>query len=162
MTPEKMKSPLTAQGFLCPLCGNKGKTVKRITIESLLTDEAKGRVSSRDGFRFCPMRTCEVSYFHPQTGKRFLCRDVRVRIGQKQTQAPRPICYCFNHTIEEIEAEVAETGTSKIPDAITEKCRQGLARCEETNPQGSCCIADVRRALKEGAGQVWQGAGGSS
>ncbi|MCH7557795.1 MAG: cation transporter [Planctomycetes bacterium] len=149
MTPENMENLLTAQGFLCPSCGNKGKAVKRITIESLLTDEAKALVSSRDGFRFCPTPTCEVSYFHPQTGERFLCRDVRVRIGQKQTQAPRPICYCFNHTIEEIEAEVAKTGTSKIPDAITEKCHQGLDRCEQTNPQGSCCIADVRRVLRE-------------
>ena len=149
MTPKNNENTLPAQGFLCPSCGNKGKAVNRITIESLLTDEARTRVSSKDGFRFCPTPGCEVSYFHPETGERFLCRDVRVRIGQKQTKAPHPVCYCFNHTIEEIEAEVARTGTSKIPDAITEKCRRGLGRCEETNPQGSCCIANVRKVVQD-------------
>ncbi len=137
MSQENMKNQLAAQEFLCPLCGNKGKSVKRITIESLLTDEAKAGLVDMDGFRFCPTPTCQISYFHPEIGKRFLCRDVRVRIGQKQTQAPRPTCYCFNHTIEEIEEDVAKTGTSGIPEAITEKCRKGLARCEQTSPNFS-------------------------
>src|SRR3989338_4491592 len=52
---------------------------------------------------------------------------------------PPPVCYCFNHTVEEIEAGVVRTGTSGIPDEITENCRKGLDRCEETNPPGPCC-----------------------
>ena len=148
MKTDKIASEPGTRSLLCPSCGHKGIAVKPITIESLLTEEAKDRVSRTHGFRFVPTQTCEVSYFHPETQEQLLLRDVRVRIGQKEKEAPHPICYCFNHTVEEIEAEVAKTGTSRIPDEITEKCRQGLDRCAQTNPQGSCCLGNVRRVLK--------------
>jgi copper chaperone CopZ len=133
----------------CPSCGGKGKPVKPITIGSLVTNEARARAGRTDGFRFCSERSCAVAYFRPEDGVGIARSEVRVRIGQKETEAPRPVCYCFGHTIEEIEAEVATTGTSRIADDITEKCRRGLDRCEETNPQGSCCLGNVRRAIKE-------------
>ncbi len=133
---------------LCPVCDGKGKAVKQVTIESLLTKEALDRVSDPDDLRFCLTPSCDVAYFHPGTGERLLRQDVRVRIGLKETEPPRPVCYCFDHTVEEIEADVASTGTSRIPDEIAEKCRRGLDRCAETNPQGSCCLGNVRRALK--------------
>ena len=154
MKTDKIASETGSRSLLCPSCGHKGIAVKPITIESLLTDEAKDRVSRTHGFRFVPTQTCEVSYFHPETQEQLLLRDVRVRIGQKEKEAPHPICYCFNHTVEEIEAEVAKTGTSKIPDEIAEKCRQGLHRCAQTNPQGSCCLGDVRRVLKAAQAKV--------
>ncbi|QOJ02244.1 MAG: cation transporter [Planctomycetia bacterium] len=122
--------------------------MKPVTIESLVSEAARTRARRTDGFRFCSTPSCDVAYFQPDTGERFLRSDVRVRIGQKETGSPRPVCYCFGHTIEEVESEVAHTGTSRIPDEITEKCRQGLDRCEETNPQGACCLSNVRQALK--------------
>ena len=115
---------------ICPSCDSKGRAVKPVTIESLVIAAARARVGRTDGFRFCAEPSCAVAYFHPETGDRFLRRDVKVRIGQKETTPPRPVCYCFNHTAEEIEDEVARTGTSRIPDQITEKCREGLDRCE--------------------------------
>jgi copper chaperone CopZ len=133
----------------CPSCGSKGREVKPVTIESLVSEGGRARVGRIDGFRFCAEPSCEVAYFHPETRARILRGEVRVRIGDKETGSPRPICYCFEHTVEEIEAEVAETGTSRIADDITEKCRRGLDRCEETNPQGSCCLGNVRRAIHE-------------
>ena len=138
----------TQRLVLCPSCSNKGRSVKPITIESLVTEAARARVGLTDGFRFCAEPSCNVAYFHLESGDRFMRSDVNVRIGQKETSAPRPVCYCFNHTVEDIADEVAKTGTSKIPDEITQKCRQGLDRCEETNPQGACCLGNVRQALK--------------
>ena len=124
--------------------------MKPVTIESLVIEAARARVGRTDGFRFCGEPSCAVAYFHPETGDRFLRCDVKVRIGQKETTPPRPVCYCFDHTVEEIEDEVARTGSSRIPDQITEKCREGLDRCEETNPQGACCLGNVRRAEFDG------------
>lgn len=140
----------------CPSCGKKGKTVKPITIHSLIVPSARRRVTRTDGFRFCAEPSCAVAYFHPETRDSLWRSDVKVRIGQKETLPPRPICYCFDHTVEEIENEVARTGTSRIPDEITEKCRQGLDRCEETNPQGACCLGNIRRALKEAQAKLGQ------
>lgn len=133
---------------LCPACGRKGKTVKPVTIGSLLTPEALARAGRPDGFRFCAEPACDTAYYRPETDDRIRRSDVKVRIGRKETSPPRRVCYCFGHTIEEIEEEVAKTGTSRVPDDIAGKCRQGLDRCEETNPQGSCCLGDVRRAVE--------------
>lgn len=139
---------LKLQNLICPKCGQKGKEVKPITLDSLLTDEAKAKSPLRKGFRFCSEAGCNIVYFQPETGERFFRSDLRVRVGQKETEPPRPVCYCFNHTIEEIEAEVIATGTSKIAQEIIQKCRQGLDRCEETNPQGSCCLGNIQRLIK--------------
>ncbi len=135
-------------GVHCPSCGQKGRAVKPITIDALVTEQARARVRTSEGFRFCAEPSCDVAYFHDDSDERFLRDDVRVRIGQKENASPRVVCYCFDHTIEEIEAEVAATGVSAIPDAIGEKCKQGLDRCEETNPQGSCCLGNVRAVVK--------------
>jgi Zn finger protein HypA/HybF involved in hydrogenase expression len=152
MTEDSTATPPDAGELSCPECGGKGKKVKPITMESLLTDEAKVRMSRANGFRFCLTSTCEVAYFHPETDERFRVEDVRVRIGRKEAEAPRPVCYCFDHTREEIEADVARSGASEIPETIRSACERGLSRCEETNPQGSCCLGDVRKALKEAQG----------
>lgn len=133
---------------LCPSCGKKGRAVKPVTIESLVSETARARSGSSDGFRFCPEPSCDTAYFNPETGGLFVRGDVKVRIGQKETTPPRPICYCFGHTLEKIERDVAATGTSAVPDAITAECRKGLDRCEETNPQGACCLGNVRLAVK--------------
>lgn len=130
----------------CPACGTKGKAIRPITIESLVVEQTRRRVGRPDGFRFCAEPSCEIAYYQAATGTRIAKGEVRVRIGQKVTESPKPVCYCFEHTIEEIEAEVLATGASRVADDITEKCRQRLERCEETNPQGSCCLGNVRRA----------------
>jgi len=130
--------------------------VKPVTIESLVAESARSRVGRVEGFRFCPDPSCDVAYFNPGTGQRFRRADVKVRIGQKETPPPRTVCYCFNHTVEEIEADVERTGTSLVPDEITEKCRRGLDRCEETNPQGACCLGNLRRVLKEAQAKAEQ------
>lgn len=157
MTPQR-------QGALrgaCPSCGSKGRPVKPITVESLVTEKARARAGRSDGFRFCPEPSCDVAYFQPESGDRFLRTDVRVPIGQKETTPPRTVCYCFDHTVEEIETDVVRTGTSRIPDEIAGKCRQGLDRCEETNPQGACCLGNVRRVLKEAQARAERGTPGS-
>ncbi len=143
-----VKADATAS-VACPACGTKGKDVKPITIESLVVEQARLRVGRSDGFRFCAEPSCEVAYYHADSGALIAREEVRVRIGQKVMESPRPICYCFEHTIEEIDAEVLATGRSTVAEDITAKCRQGLDRCEESNPQGSCCLGNVRRAEKQ-------------
>ena len=133
--------------LLCPSCGSRGKAVKQVTIDALVTAQARSSLKSSDGFRFCPEPTCDMAYFHPGSGDRVGQNGVKVKIGLKQSEPPRIVCYCFDHTAEAIESEARATGTSGIQTSILEKCRQGLDRCEETNPQGSCCLGNVRRVV---------------
>lgn len=130
----------------CPDCQRRGKRVKATTIESLVKPDALGRLEHHEGWRFCSAPECDTAYFHELTPARVPKDDVQVRIGQKETSAPRTVCYCFDHTVEEIEAEVAATGASTVGDAITEHCRKGLDRC----PRGAAASAtfDPRRRLQ--------------
>lgn len=134
----------------CPSCEQRGKPVKPITVDSLVRPEALQRLEQHEGWRFCASQDCTAAYFHETTGEVVAKADVRVRIGQKELEAPRTVCYCFQHTHEEIEAQILGTGRSSVGEAITEHCRQGLDRCPETNPQGSCCLGNVR-ALERAA-----------
>jgi len=42
--------------------------------------------------------------------------------------------------VAEIETDIRLHGQTDVPGEIAVKCKQGLDRCEETNPQGSCCL----------------------
>lgn len=75
--------------LVCPSCGTKGKPVKPVTVESLVVEAARSRVGRADGFRFCSEPSCDVAYFHPESGARIARHEVRVRIGQKETDPPR-------------------------------------------------------------------------
>lgn len=145
----------------CPRCGVRGKRVKPITIESLVDATARARAGRADGFLYCGNSNCDVAYFHSMTDALILTREVRVRIGQKETAPPRTICYCFDHTVEDIEHEVLTSGTSRTAEDIAAKCRAGLDRCEETNPQGSCCLGNVRQVVQETAERRDRAIGGT-
>ncbi len=145
-----------ATATVCPGCGAGGKPVRAVTVQALLTPAALGSFGCTEGWRHCPAAGCATAYYHPESGDRVASSDVSVRIGTKESAAPRPLCYCFGHTAEDIEAEIARTGASTIADTITEQCRREFDRCAETNPQGSCCLGNVRaveRRALQGQGE---------
>jgi len=123
-----------------------------MTLESLLSPKSRLRFKSLDGFLFCATPACDVAYFHSATGDRAGCAEVRVPIFQKRTEPERLVCYCFRHTVAAIQQEVREAGKSRIAMDIKAKCAQGLDDCEHTNPQGSCCLGNVQRLIREVTG----------
>ncbi len=48
----------------------------------------------------------------------------------------RTICYCFNHTIEDLEKDVAEHGRSTIMEQIITDSKAGNCNCQTKNPKG--------------------------
>ena len=137
----------------CPVCGARGKPVPAETLRSLLRPEAlPGLPSGR--FRFCSGRACDVVYFAEAGGTRYGKADLSVRVGIKETADPRPICYCFGHTLEQMLAEIALTGTTTIPDRIRAVMDTTACDCIHTNPQGTCCLGTVTALAQEhGAGR---------
>lgn len=131
----------------CKATGTPGKRVSDTTLTHLLREEVRLRVAGREWF-FCPDSDCDVVYF--TADGEILSKDaLTVRVGLKESECPRPLCYCFGFDFEDVEREAAISEESAIAAAISEKCRQGLDRCEETNPQGSCCLGNVRRTFQE-------------
>jgi hypothetical protein len=137
---------------LCPRCGQQGRSVSPATIESLVNPAARARLRSLDGFRFCATPACDVAYFHPASSELIRCADVVVPIFQKSTDSERLVCYCFQHTVTAIQRDVRATGFPRIATDIKTKCAQGLDDCAHTNPQGSCCLGNVQRVIREVTG----------
>jgi len=135
--------------FPCPNCDQSSRAIKAITPRSLLTETARDQVSTYEGVRFCPTESCPLVYFHPENGQRFGTDSVRVPVFQKSECQDRLVCYCFDHSVLEIDQDVKRDGSSGAVESITEKCRNGEDRCPETNPQGSCCLGNVRAVVKK-------------
>ena len=96
---------------------------------------------------FCENPSCSVAYFDA-VGARVDKTQVRVPIFQKETDPARTVCYCFGHRVADVlEAQLAD-GSNPLIAEIGEACRKGLDRCEETNPQGRCCLGNVRGLVR--------------
>ncbi|MBI4586008.1 MAG: cation transporter [Planctomycetes bacterium] len=132
---------------VCPAAGKPGKRVPPVTVRSLVRDERASEIDGREWF-FCDLPDCQVVYF-AQDGKTFSKEALKVRVGVKEKVAPRPVCYCFGHTVESIRDEIARTGRSTVLASITAEVKAGECSCETMNPKGTCCLGDVSRAVKE-------------
>ena len=130
----------------CPLCGEKGKPVQGITLQSLLKPEALLRIDESP-YHFCSSPACDVVYFGAEGIRPFMKGDLTVRVGVKEGAAPRPICYCFNHTIEEIEEEVRCSGKTKVLEDIKTRMKTACW-CETKSPQGACCLATITKCVQ--------------
>lgn len=131
---------------LCPVAGKPGKRVPVITVRNLVREERLPEVEGREWF-FCDLPDCEVVYF-AEDGSSLSKDALKVRVGSKEKAAPHPVCYCFGHTAESIEEEIASTGRSTVAAAIAAKVKAGKCSCELLNPKGSCCLGDVNRVVK--------------
>jgi len=144
----------------CPACGKMGKTVARLTLGALLKPERRPAIpAQQEEFCFCQTPTCEVVYFLPGRPL-FRKDDLAVRVGLKEPGDPAvPACYCFGWTPQRILAEIEATGMSTVVDQIKAQVKAGNCYCEVTNPQGSCCLGNVAKAVQEATAVVNQKGG---
>jgi len=135
-----------ATGHLaCPRCGSVGKPVPHATVARFVSAEALAALGSGEP-RFCPHPACAVAYYAP-LGAAILKEQLSVRVGFKETEGPRPICHCFGHSMESLAEEWATKGSISAVIDVMAKVRAGECHCEELNPQGICCLTELRRAV---------------
>lgn len=130
----------------CPACGEKGKPVQGQTVKALLS------VSLREvqdvEYLFCKTQTCPVVYFSADGEQTFTVEQVREQVYQKEPDAEEVlVCYCFRHTVGEIRAASSETRAALVDDINTGINAEQCA-CDLRNPQGSCCLGNVRGLIK--------------
>lgn len=147
---ERSCEPKREARKACPECGEEGKAVERITLESLLREPARIQDAP---YWFCRTRECPVVYFS-ENGSLFRKPDLRVRVGLKETEDPIPVCYCFGWDRERIWKEIRETGKSTAVESITREVKAGRCFCERSNPEGTCCLGNVSRWVKEGLKEI--------
>ena len=147
-TTSEQRDDQTPAKLACPACGEKGRKVKRVTLESLLRPERHDDIGENQ-YYVCATPRCDTVYFGASNGQTFRKSDLTVRFGLKETDAPRHVCYCFDHTVEEIHDEIRRTGESTVVESIKADMKGPGCRCEYTNPLGGCCLKTVQVAVAD-------------
>ena len=127
-----------------------------MTLKALLTGAALRRLDGRE-YRFCPDPSCDLVYFDREAGSVFHKHDLSIRVGLKETESPIPVCYCFGLTVADLRNDIASRGVTDVLASITAEVRAGHCACEVKNPEGSCCLGNVSRAITEIETEVLRG-----
>lgn len=137
----------------CPNCGLKGRRVDTLTVKALLSVSL---ITIRPGaYRFCTTPDCSAVYYSEDGGQVFSEVDLRERVYQKSSLDETVlVCYCFYHTLGSIRAELLETRSSTIAEQVTAGIEAGACACDIRNPQGSCCLGNVRTLVKRMAAEL--------
>lgn len=140
-------------GTLCPESRSIGIRVGLITVKALLTADALRRLDGK-AYRFCLGRDCDVVYFDRAANSVFRKGDLRVRVGQKETEDPIPLCYCFDVSVADLRQQIAVEGKTDIPASVAAEVKAGRCACEVRNPQGSCCLGALSTVVERLSSQV--------
>lgn len=131
---------------LCPHCGEKGKPVSLATVGAMAKTEVEAAKLSAQEYKLCRNRGCPVAYYAGEV--QLEKNDLRVPVNFKERNYEGPVCYCFNHTVASIRAEIKSIGHSTAQAMITQEVKAGRCACEVKNPAGTCCLRDVTRAVQ--------------
>lgn len=133
----------------CPACHQKGKPVELRTVQALLSVSL--RALPHKGYLFCKTGDCPVVYFSSDGEQTFTREQVRERVYQKESGADDVwVCYCFRHTAGEVRNAPGEQARL-ILDDINTGIQADQCACDLRNPQGSCCLGNVRALIRSGA-----------
>lgn len=133
---------------LCPQDGTKGKPIQLITLKSLLLPVALEQLDSASAYGFCASPNCSVVYFSEQ-GQTFTIDDLKVPVFQKDFNEDISVCYCFGWSRQRIRKDFSQSVKSNVVDIITAHIKAKRCGCEVNNPQGSCCLGNVRLVIKQ-------------
>ncbi len=131
----------------CPECKQKGKVVQEQTVKALLSVSLRSIQDTE--YYFCRTQSCPVVYFSANGESTFTTSQVRERVYQKEPNADDVyVCYCFQHTAAEIRSASPEIRDLIIKD-INTGIQANQCACDLRNPQGSCCLGNVRGLMKQ-------------
>lgn len=137
----------TPPRVLCPACEQPGKRVDTLTLKALLAVPLTELRAVE--YRFCRTPDCPTVYYSVDGQQQFGEDALRERVHQKHPTADDAFaCYCFRHTPSSIKAELAGTGRSTVIERITAGIQAGQCACDIRNPQGSCCLGNVRAVVQ--------------
>lgn len=115
------------------------------TVKALLSVSLRG---VRNGeYLFCHNPTCAVVYYSADQQEVFTTDHVRERVYQKHPDDDAVfVCYCFRHTAGQIRVADSHTRAAILKD-INMGIQTDQCACDLRNPQGSCCLGNVRALI---------------
>lgn len=122
----------------CPTNHQPGQRVDPQTLKALLARSLTALTATE--YLFCRAPDCPTVYYSADGAQCFTEMDLRERVFQKhRAETDMLVCYCFGFTIGDVEAQ---PGT--ILKLIHAGIRAGQCACDIRNPQGECCLGNVR------------------
>ncbi len=141
------EEPATLEKALCPSCHQPGKSIDDITLKAMLAVPLTELRAVE--YRFCRTPGCPTVYYSVDGEQQFGEDALRERVHQKHPSADDVlVCYCFGHSPSTIRDELAETGHSSAVERITAGIESDQCACEVRNPQGACCLGNVRAVVQ--------------
>lgn len=130
--------------LVCPGCGQCGRQITLTTVQVQVAISL--RALTARSYQFCATPGCEVVYY--AVGAPPVLRDqMREPVFQKDPAADVLVCYCFRLSRGLLEQGSHAKRTAILAEIVA-GTRQGLCACELRNPQGSCCLGNVRGLLR--------------
>lgn len=128
----------------CPLCFMPGPKISRkILLQHLdplvMMDALKWPEAS-----VCLNPSCQCLYY--SDGDWLSHLQCNKRVGFKSSTSPRPFCYCFGHTAEDL-LKKGKTARIKTLRKIEAYVCEGGGACPVTNPTGQSCLSHIRDYL---------------
>ena len=131
----------------CPACQNVGKAVDSVTLKALLAVPLTE--ISDASYRFCKTPGCAIVYYAEDRTQRFDESALREVVFQKHPDGDDTfVCYCFRHTVGSIRREIEIKHSSTAVEFTTIGIQAGRCACDLRNPQGSCCLGNVRTVVE--------------
>lgn len=132
----------------CPMNQKVGQPVDTLTLKALLAVPLT-QLSAAE-YRFCKAADCPAVYYSADGQQLFGEADLRERVYQKHHADDTVlVCYCFRHTLGSIRVELIQTGASTVIDNITAGIQANQCACDIRNPQGDCCLGNVRQIVRQ-------------
>ena len=142
-----IKLNITSVAEACPTNGVVGKKVDMQIVKAMLSVPLN--ILTAESYRFCADPDCSTVYYSEDGQQVFTEADLRERVYQKHAEDEEiSICYCFQHTVGSIRSEIVESGKSTVVAEITAGIKAGQCACDIRNPQGDCCLGNVRAFIK--------------
>jgi hypothetical protein len=95
-------------------------------------------------YKFCKNEECEIVYFSEDENNIFRINNLKTNVTLKDSGLDVNVCYCFGHTRKSVLGEIESTGKSTVLIDIKNKMKDPGCFCEKSNPQGGCCLSNVK------------------
>jgi hypothetical protein len=143
----EINSTMPKEKTACPTNQQIGKSVDLLTVKALLALPLTQLPP--DAYHFCRASDCHTVYYSADGTSRFNEDDLREKVYQKHPNDDDVlVCYCFRHTVGSIRKEIEKTGASSAITAITNGIKAEQCACEIRNPDGGCCLGNVRATVR--------------
>lgn len=132
-----------ARAHLCPGCDRRGRAISLVTVQAQVAISLQAIAAPL--YWFCATRDCPVVYFAADAPA--ITRDqIRERVFQKEPLDDVLVCYCFRYPVGLLQQSDPDQRAAILAEIVA-GTQHGRCACTIRNPQGSCCLGNVRGLL---------------